>query len=499
MSPHILRRLFWGLVPVIGMAVASALIRPLWLDEYWSLYFSDVVRPFFEVWTTRIRVENHPPLFYLSLMWLRHVINAPFGFKLLSILVVYGYGLRAVLKARDDETKLYWLLILGSYWAIYYTVELRAYGIVFFVATLATILTRDWLSRHAPKSAGWKWITLGTVMALTNYFGSLWYGIVGAGLSLVLWRQGRRDQAMWVMAGVAAMIVLSLIWIGWSSRSLSFHAHAHQRGLTALGIFWGQSSRAVLKTLACNLAITGLALLAVRQAKGRPDLIETVLWASVGATLSIALLIHVFVYAMVAERTLIMLMPPMLLCLTRLALRAEPDSILARRVWFMVPVMMVITPVLFVSEFFKDQPEIRHTGALVGGFGDCRGAPVLTAVAQDFHPDFATMLGGYTVSGGGEPPEFMQGVWGASKSPPQAPVLIEAHAPLKAVTFAPACRLRAALLNEPRGRTAPEFLADLAVLKAALKAQGIEIDQLQELTSGGGRHHFYVVRKLDAR
>lgn len=85
LTSRFVSRLAWAtLVPIALMIVAMAL-KPMWRDEYWSLYFTEPRFSLIELVTGRMHWETHPPLYFVFLAVWRTVSDADIWIRALAL------------------------------------------------------------------------------------------------------------------------------------------------------------------------------------------------------------------------------------------------------------------------------------------------------------------------------------------------------------------------------------------------------------------------------
>ncbi|MBC7243134.1 MAG: glycosyltransferase family 39 protein, partial [Anaerolineae bacterium] len=167
--------------PLAGILLAGLLLRllrldfqPLWFDEGYSFYFSHLPAPALLAATA---VDIHPPLYYLVLKaWLALTdlfLPAVIGARLLSVLwgtatipLLWAIGRRL---GRGRAGLLAAGLLAISPFHIYYSQEVRMYGMVTCLGALGVWLTLEALERR--RAVWWAGAGLALLAALyTQYY-----------------------------------------------------------------------------------------------------------------------------------------------------------------------------------------------------------------------------------------------------------------------------------------------------------------------------------------
>jgi 4-amino-4-deoxy-L-arabinose transferase-like glycosyltransferase len=213
------------------LALALRLIRiayqPLWWDEGWSLYFA----------TTSIgnmmeltAVDIHPPLYYLLLhFWIRLLGPGIVSVRLLSVLIgtatvplLYAAGRR--LSGHRGGLLAAFLLAISPF-HVYYSQEVRMYGLVTLLGLAALTCTTRWDAREGfPGVIVWVGYVLTATAALyTAYYAA--FLLLALNLYvLIRWLRSRREWPLrrlgaWIGAQVAVFL-LFLPWLWYAGGKL---------------------------------------------------------------------------------------------------------------------------------------------------------------------------------------------------------------------------------------------------------------------------------------
>lgn len=194
------RRSFWlagTLLLFLGLLVRVGFLhwQPLWADEGYSVYFATeaVARM---LWLTAHDI--HPPFYYLLLHgWLLWWTADPMVLRSFSVLLavpVFGVGValaHTLFVGRRQPQLLFLLLLIWSPLHLYYSQEIRMYGLALTVSMAATLCCWRWVS----------WITQGKAAA-----GWLLCYLVTAALSL------------YTLYYLAFLLLAHLLWVHWALR-----------------------------------------------------------------------------------------------------------------------------------------------------------------------------------------------------------------------------------------------------------------------------------------
>ena len=159
--------ILWIVLLALGLRLARLAFQPLWWDEGWSLYFATTdVRSMLEL----TAVDIHPPLYYLLLhLWIQVLGSGAIAVRLLSVLIgtatvplLYATG-RRLLGERGGLLAAFLLAV--SAFHIYYSQEVRMYGLVTLLGLAAFYFALRWESGNWEIGRLGNWV--GYVLAAT--------------------------------------------------------------------------------------------------------------------------------------------------------------------------------------------------------------------------------------------------------------------------------------------------------------------------------------------
>ena len=193
-----------------GLRLIRISYQPLWWDEGWSLYFATTsIGDMLEL----TAVDIHPPLYYLLLhLWIRLFGPGVISVRLLSVLIgtatiplLYAAGRR--LSGHKGGLLAAFLLALSPF-HIYYSQEVRMYGLVTLLGLAALTFTMQWDARKGHPGIG-PWV--GYVLAATAALHTAYYAaflLLALNLyMLIRWLRSHTDPARsvgWPLRGLAA-------------------------------------------------------------------------------------------------------------------------------------------------------------------------------------------------------------------------------------------------------------------------------------------------------
>jgi 4-amino-4-deoxy-L-arabinose transferase-like glycosyltransferase len=211
------------LVTALGLRLIRLSFQPLWWDEGWSVFFatSDVGS------LLRLTaVDIHPPFYYLVLRaWVALFGPSPVALRLLSVLIgalsvplLYATGRRLW---GGNVGLMAALLLALSPWHVYYSQEVRMYGLVTLLCLAALFFAVDAESQRWSRRAWLGYVVAATAALHTQYYA----GFFLLALNLVvlgrwLWKRSEpRRLVPWVSAQIAAA-VLFLPWVWYAGSRL---------------------------------------------------------------------------------------------------------------------------------------------------------------------------------------------------------------------------------------------------------------------------------------
>jgi uncharacterized membrane protein len=206
----------WVLVLLaLGLRLARLTFQPLWWDEGWSLYFATTDVPTMLGLTA---VDIHPPLYYLLLhLWLRLFGSGVVGVRLLSVLIgtatvplLYVTGRRSL--GHVGGLIAAFLLTISPF-HVYYSQEVRMYGLVTLLGLAASYFALRW---DADRWGVVDWIgyVLGATAALyTQYYA----GFLLLALNLVVLVRWLRARHPWqgLVSWIGAQVAVILLYLPW--------------------------------------------------------------------------------------------------------------------------------------------------------------------------------------------------------------------------------------------------------------------------------------------
>jgi hypothetical protein len=204
----------------------------LWIDELYTLHFTDAQLPFSELFFERLTTDTHPPLYYLFIHgWQLVFGSGDAALRLFSLLAAMAtIGLFYLLGKRlfGPSAVVLALFVASSQLSFWVAVDARSYSTVIFFTSSLTLLTADWVNETGLRA--WSWTRLGlfsllgVLASLTHYYGLLlfaslflatfvleWTGPAGQTLRL---RERVRLASRLLLAGGLAL-VCSLGYLCW--------------------------------------------------------------------------------------------------------------------------------------------------------------------------------------------------------------------------------------------------------------------------------------------
>ena len=440
-----LKRLKLVTVIPIVMMITAMILRPIWRDEVWALYFSD---PNMEIGTLlmqRINHDTHPPFYFIIQHFWRSIFDSILwskAFNLVCLLLGGGIAWKMGNKHRR-ETQLFLLLCLGSYWVIYFMAEIRPYMLLFTLCVLSTIFIRNVTSvKHAPPIGTYLiWLCLTVALSLTHYYAALWMGLCGGSLALHGLYMKRNSQ-FWGFGLLTAIGLIPIsLWIYYSLGTINFGFEDRTK-VEFLTFGLNQFRRAIIdKTLGSNLAIAAIAILTLPTLLRQREHSDIIMLGTAVSLVMIVFTIHVFVQPFIKERSFIVIIPSLIYLMTRAILIKLDSNTANPRLFKAAIVMAIITPFLFAGEFFKDREKIDDVRAIFTQYPTCQNAPIATyyrpSPQGDDYAAYYTKISLKNVYKRGNPPILLSV---QTLTPATLDTILKSNCPIKVLA-----------LNLPRG------------------------------------------------
>jgi 4-amino-4-deoxy-L-arabinose transferase-like glycosyltransferase len=216
-------------VLAFGLRLARLTFQPLWWDEGWSLYFAASDVPTLLELTS---VDIHPPLYYLLLrLWMGLAGSGIVAVRLFSVLIgtatvplLFVVGRR--LLGRSGGLLAAALLAISPL-HVYYSQEVRMYGLVTLLGLAVTYFALRWSLDAGPAWGSLLGYVLAAAAALhTQYYAG--FLLLGLNLALaihwqhrrLLMEMGRRRLLAW-LAAQGAVLLLFVPWLWYAAQRLA--------------------------------------------------------------------------------------------------------------------------------------------------------------------------------------------------------------------------------------------------------------------------------------
>lgn len=464
-------------VPLL-MMIAAMLLKPLWRDEYWSLFFSDPGLDLAALIETRMIEEVHPPLYYIGLyLWRGLLPDDPVIARFLSLpILLAGAALILLLGRNRRETAIFLLLSLGSYWVIYFAAEVRPYALLYVGCALSVFLLARMVEGPNDGRA-WLyplWTLLGVLVGLTHYFGGIWFAAAGlcAGVAELIAKRPGRFMAIGVATTIA--VVPAVAWALLSAQRLDpslVQPSGNAFGAEMIHVLNQFLRGLVVKTFGSNplVLLAGFAG-AVAALRFKQRLSSILVFAAL-VTVLVAFAVHFAAVNWIKERAFIVIMPALIFVFARhiSALRAG-DGLSARFASY-IPVAAAVMPFLFIPEYFKDRERLGDLQHYVRNHAEaCQGQPLLIYYRPSLHDEFQPAVARIVLrsAGGGQ-------MFDLRETDPNAAQ--QASAPPST------CPIKAAALLLEKGEGESQRLARQAFARA-----GLNLERLHEHAFGKGRN-----------
>lgn len=465
----------------LAMLAAAMVLRPLWRDEYWGLYYSNPTEPLLSLIANKITQHEHPAFYYVLLYAWRSILDADLWARAINLIFMAGAGAWIWRLGRDRawETVAFFLLCVTSYWSIFYATEVRMYYLLFAGCAVSIYLARHALEEGRPSVTALGYFAVGLAVAFSHYFGTLWIAVLGFWTGLAFARRGNWGAFLaWGFASALAIAPAA----AWALAVRPEATVAIAGAADPLGDKFAYAANQflrglIVKTFGSNLAAFIAAGLCAGALIRRRQAIDAVLALAIGSTVLIAFALHLFYTPIIKERGFIVVMPALILLAVRAMGEAGEGQTWARRLIAWTPLVAVVSPFLFVGEFFKDRERLSEVRRLISESGACRDAPVgvyfREAVQADDWSRFVVERALRGAAGGGDL-RLIDIAGLAGRSLPESP----------------GCRLRALapLLSKGEG---PMH----AAVRDDLRAAGLDLERLEERRLGAGRTLVFLARE----
>ncbi|MET0181494.1 MAG: hypothetical protein ABW199_01265 [Caulobacterales bacterium] len=394
-----------GLAFSLAILVVGVFFRPLWRDEFWALHYSGAGMSLLDAITQRMTNDVHPPFYFILLHLWRLVSDAPIwarAFNLL-VLVIGVAGIWALGKQRRTETLLFLLLSLTSYWVVFYTIELRMYLMLFLLGAMSVLIVRNALEEPEKQITHVALFALvGMAASATQFFGTLWIAMLGFWVGIAFLHQ--RKFGAFVLWGLASAIAIApaAAWI-FLADPANNHGSAGPATSDPRGIMHGfdvafvQFLRGlVIKTFGSNLAATAILFVTGAALLRRKARIVIVLLLACVSMFVVCTLLHVFYTQFIKERGFAAMMPAVIFLMVR-AIDYASEQGKAQRLLKWTPIVILISPLLFMGEYGKDRENWGGVRELLAESGDCAGAEIIvynrrSPNAAEFHREITAYV-----------------------------------------------------------------------------------------------------------
>ena len=465
-----------SVIPLAFM-LAALLLKPLWRDEYWSLFFAAP-----DTSLERLTVETHPPLYYgLLHLWMK-VSDSELWARALALPTLL-LGAVGVYRTMPDkrEAAVFLLLSLGSYWVIYFATEIRSYTLLYVLCAMTVAVVAR------VEQAGWSaarfmlWCVLGAALGMTHYFGGLWFALLSlfAGLRLL---SVRKSLSGFVALGLVSVLALvpAMIWVWMSLSTMDMSGQQSERAWPdELAFVVNQFLRGMIaKLIGSNplvfIAGAGCLIPAFRSWKSMGGLLMT----TVIATIIAAVIIHFSFVTLIKERAFIVIMPALIFMFSRAVTGFRVTDGWRGRLARYIPLAAAIMPFLFIPEYFKDREHIRDvTAYLQAHEAQCAGQPLIVYSRPTNHEGYSEMVQARVLV----------------LRPGVAPMrIVPADEDAGGISMSSTCPAKAAALLLPRGRSKWHEAAD-----AAFREAGLDPDALEEKSFGSKRRNILLIQPQD--
>lgn len=320
----------WSVALILLFAAALRMIGagsyPLWTDEGWSVWAAS------GDWLAITADDRHPPLYFGLLAVWRDLVGESrlalrflsIAFSLIAVAAVYRIGA----DARSQRAGMFAALgMVALPMAVYYSQEIRHYGLL----TLWAALSWLFLLRLLARPNRWRWLAY--ALSVCGLMYTLYFGVfvlIAQGVTLLLSRRRWWALTAWLAAGAAYLPWLIVVLTRQAS-FLAFGIGANPGTLRLPERLWD-----VVSLLFGGLTLIGAAAwgAGIRDLRGHPAR-----WGALigGVGLPVGVIALGWLTPLLAPRVLIMLVP-MLMVVIGAGMRQAPIWLAA--VW--VGLMLVV-------------------------------------------------------------------------------------------------------------------------------------------------------------
>jgi len=207
----------------------------LWLDEFWSIYFSDPSQSLYDLYRSRILQELHPPLYFiLNHLWMgiyNENIYAPRILSALLGLCLLGVATYMSRRILSMNARLFILaFIVTGYSFVHFSTEARNYMLSFLIGTIQVFIFHELATNVLRRLKTDKILLIGFALisilnGLIHYYGFIYSGALFAVLCILSAMKTKwSDFFGFASAGLAVFIVNSSYAI-WALTHTRFSIH----------------------------------------------------------------------------------------------------------------------------------------------------------------------------------------------------------------------------------------------------------------------------------
>ena len=466
------RILVAGLATGVVVACLGIWLRPLWRDEVWTLFLT---QPDLAFGGDLMRGEVHPPLYYYLIYIVRQVLDAEPALRLVNIVI---FAIAAALSVREIKNKTIACIYVGIsaslYWFYFYSTEIRSYSALYSLAILFTAMS--WTQIKAERLRIGALVRIGIVaimLSATHAFGALL--VASTSLAFGVRCLLKREYAGffgWAAIGVAGVSPAAI----WYVLNLDYlyivesDAGPVQRLVEGLEQF---ARGAITKTFGSNLLLAFIFFFGIRKSIVNK---ESEFIGIVALTfLIVCFLIQAFV-PHIKERAFIVLVPAYTIVCAQILSELETRGGWQKIVQWALPAVMLLSPLLFVGEQFKDREQSGVRALALAGYTQCADTPLPVYIRQDINPAFFE----YSTQ------RVLEQVWGRARIVPSHSIGDGAAVP------DPDCGLLAVALYLPRGEREFHELARQEIARIAPPDLAYSEESVGEGRNGGRTRLYYI-------
>ena len=207
----------------------------LWLDEFWSIYFSDPSQSLYDLYRSRILQELHPPLYFiLNHLWMgiyNENIYAPRILSALLGLCLLGVATYMNRRILSMNARLFLLaFIVTGYSFVHFSTEARNYMLSFLIGTIQVFIFHELATNVLHRLKTDKILLIGFALisilnGLIHYYGFIYSGALFAVLCLLSAMKTKWSELLGFASAGCAVFIVNGSYAIWALTHTRFSIH----------------------------------------------------------------------------------------------------------------------------------------------------------------------------------------------------------------------------------------------------------------------------------